>query len=665
MLRLDRQTFRWDLFLSALLMAAISSVKAFGGVPENVKAILTGNCLDCHDSSSKEAGVDLSRLLSGADTDATVRAELWRRVERVVGNRQMPPEEVAALREGEIEVIQTAYREMYVLRDGQPHIGATPLRRLTRYELGNTLQDLLLIDGVLPDDSNGASTKSIFSSIPSDLPGPSGFDNDASRMQLLRPPIREISESVHRAVAILSEKEALFNSVIGLTQDVEKMSESEITQVLARFVSRACRCDQSQGGELGAAYYRQYAKLLETALPPRDCLIRVIEMILVSPEFLYRLELNEGRNEPYAVNARELATRLSYFLWSTLPDDELVELANNGDLLSEDKLRQQIARMLNSPKRVSLSENFAGQWLGFKDLLFNGEYLVDEQWNRESFEEMIYFFDEMIRSDRSVLDLVDSDWLFVRESQVKATEGDYLRLTSESLTGIHADVLATWREKSRGGFGGKLDDPPVLVRPINNRQGGVITSPAVMRLTSSRSRTSPIRRGVWVLNTMIGRDLEAPSDVPPLDESRERLALIENPSVAELIQQHVSKPECVSCHRLIDPLGLGLENFSIVGQWRTEYEDRARVVSQGEMPNGAAFKNPKEMKRLLLDLYGDEIAMNFVSKLMAYAIGRKVEPHDRHSLDQIMRKVRDNGYRLNTVIEQIILSPQFRCRQDH
>ena len=185
-----------------------------------------------------------------------------------------------------------------------------------------------------------------------------------------------------------------------------------------------------------------------------------------------------------------------------------------------------------------------------------------------------------------------------------------------------------------------------------------------MRLTASKSRTSPIRRGVWILNTVIGKSLEPPPNIPSLEEAREALTLKENPSVAEVIQQHVSRSECVSCHKAIDPLGLGLEKFGPTGMWRTHYPDKAAVVSTGTMPNGKTFNTPREMKSLLLDLYGDEIADNFVRQLFAYALGRKVEPFDRVSLDSIVSKAKADGYKVNTAIEQIVLSQQFRFRQD-
>ena len=142
------------------------------------------------------------------------------------------------------------------------------------------------------------------------------------------------------------------------------------------------------------------------------------------------------------------------------------------------------------------------------------------------------------------------------------------------------------------------------------------------------------------------------------------LKIKRNPSVAELLKQHVSRSECVSCHKAIDPLGLGLENYAPNGRWRTKYPDKARVVSGGVMPNGKTFSTPREMKGLLLELYKDEIAENFVKKMFAYALGRNLEPFDRMALEPILRTVENDGYHIDTVIEQIVLSKQFRCRQD-
>ena len=300
--------------------------------------------------------------------------------------------------------------------------------------------------------------------------------------------------------------------------------------------------------------------------------------------------------------------------------------------------------------------------LGFGDLLSNSEYFLNERWNRETYDEVLFFFDEMIKSNRPIPEMVQSDWLYVRSSALKSQGNGYQKINPKSVTSLYSDIFTKRKSKSKNKK--TRYDPPVMVKRKSDREGGLMTSAAIMRLTASKTRTSPIRRGVWVLKTMIGKAMEPPADVPSLDQARAALKIKQNPSVAEVIKQHTSKAVCVACHKEIDPLGLGLENFAPNGVWRTKYPDKAPIVSAGVMPNGKTFKTPLEMKVLLLELYKDDIAANFVARMYAYALGRKLEPFDRVSLDQIVTKVKASGYKTNTVIQQIVLSKQFRYRQD-
>ena len=628
--------------------------------------VIESRCLSCHDHDTREAGIDLSPLLRKGNSSSGEYTGLWIKVEKMVGSGKMPPADEGVLKVPEKEAIKQWFHESFVLRKGKSHIGPTPLRRLTRYELENTLEDVLSIKLRPPyrDTISGRIEKSkITSLVTSDIPGESGFDNDAYRMELLKPPLKEISEAVHYALGIFSTSPTATQAVLDREELPNNAIKSEVRQMISAFLLRTCRCGRMRMQELEDAYCGLYQKHVQVSQNCRKSLLHVFEMILVSPEFLYRLEESRNQDTPYPVTGVELATRLSYFLWSTAPDDELRQHGQDGSLLKEHVLQSQVARMLNSPRRLSLSENFAGQWLGFDDLLSNSEYFMDERWNRETYDEVLFFFDELIRSDRSILDMVQSDWIYRRASALNSQRQSYVRIDPESVKNAYADVLSGRHSKSENK---RLRyDPPVLVKARDDQEGGVITSPAIMRLTASKSRTSPIRRGVWILNTVIGRTLEPPPDVPSLEEARETLKLKENPSVAEVIQQHVSRSECVSCHKAIDPLGLGLENFAPTGAWRMHYPDNTPIVAAGIMPNGKTFNTPREMKLLLLDIYKEDVASNFVKQMLAYALGRKTEPFDRLSLESILSKVKEDGYRVNTVIEQIVLSQQFRCRQDH
>ena len=645
---------------------------------ERVAAVVESNCLDCHDSATREAGIDLTQALIPAQVNhegISERAKLWDKINRVVARGQMPPEDAGVLEGDDRELLLHWYRDRFVLREGKTHIGPSPLRRITRYELGNILSDLLLtepegeVEGI---HGNVLAKRVNVSKVPSDLPGVSGFSNDATRLQTLRPPLREISAVVHDTLQDLNHDEKRFNAVFGgmllpISETNDAANQQDLYEVdlldhLQSFILRACRCGPERANELARFYRDEYRMLGDLTPSPRQRFLRVIEMILISPDFLYRFEQSSGQKEPYPVRPLELATRLSFFLWSTIPDKELMEEAQSGQLLEEQELIRQIQRMLHSPRRLALTEAFAAQWLGFQEILDNDEYLVDEKWNRSAYDEAFFFFDEMIRANRSILDLVDSEWLYISDSKLRANADQYTRIEDGAIEYQYSEVIANKAWEKAVGIRGYR--PPVLVRTSDERVGGLLTSPAVMRLTASKNRTSPIRRGVWVLDTLIGRQMEPPADVPPLDEALEQFTAIENPTVLQILSQHVSRSECVSCHKSIDPLGIGLENYSPLGEWRTMYLDKKRVESAGVMPNGINFESPKQMKRLMLELYGDEIATNFVRRLLAYAIGRPLEAFDQITVDKIMRQVRADSYRINTAIEQVVISEPFLCRQD-
>ncbi len=630
-----------------------------------VVEVIEDRCMTCHDAETRKGGIDLTPLLHRTNASYGNYTKLWIRLENMVARGEMPPENKKPLKPSQKQAVQDWFHQSFVLREGKSHIGPTPLRRLTRYEFENTLEEVLSIRLKAPyrDAITGRIEASkIDSLVPSDIPGESGFDNDAHRLGRLKPPLKELANAVHHALAEFRKNPESMKAVLGRAGIQGSAGEIEMRQVISNFILRAYRGKGERLPEYVTIYNRLYQQHLRGSKDVTESLFHVLEMILVSPEFLYRIESSQGRRTAYPVTGVELATRLSYFLWSRPPDEELLKLGRDGRLHEEGVLKSQIARMLNSPKRVSLSENFAGQWLGFNELLSNREYLRDERWNRESYDEILFFFDEMIRSNRSILELVQSNWLYKRASAYGSKGKGYRKVEGNSMKRLYADIFAD--RESKSGNRKLRYSPPVMVERKDDREGGIITSAAIMRLTASKTRTSPIRRGVWILNTMIGKTMEAPEDVPSLDEAREALNIRRNPSVSELIKQHVSRAVCHSCHREIDPLGLGLENFAQFGEWRTRYPDKLPVIASGVMPNGKPFRSPREMKELLLELYSDDIAANFAKKLFAYALGRKLEPYDRVALEEVVSRAKQDGYKTNTFIEQIVLTTQFRCRQD-
>jgi hypothetical protein len=205
----------------------------------------------------------------------------------------------------------------------------------------------------------------------------------------------------------------------------------------------------------------------------------------------------------------------------------------------------------------------------------------------------------------------------------------------------------------------------IALEEINNdaRGGGIITSVGIMRLTSAPMKTNPIRRGVWMLDKIIGKELEAPENVPALSKSEKKdgKKLVD---LADILKAHTSKAICMACHKHIDPIGLGLETFDPSGKMRNKYPNKRPVKADGVFPNGGKFKTPKEMKKILLSEYQEEIVQNISERMLAYSIGRKIHPYDRLVVDRILAALEKDGHKMNTLIIEIIKSKPFQYRQD-
>lgn len=361
--------------------------------------------------------------------------------------------------------------------------------------------------------------------------------------------------------------------------------------------------------------------------------------VLVSPHFLYRPELATAKNngEAYALDQYHLASRLSYFLWQSMPDDELFELARDGRLRDTDLLRQQIKRMLNDPKSRSSWESFLGQWLGFaplgKSVVPDSQVFPDfsSELTQAMKNETVLFFESLLKENRSLLELLDSNetWLNARLAR------------HYGLPGVDGDDMVRV----------KLDD---------QRRGGLLGMASVQTATSTPMRTSPVVRGAWVLQTLLGETLpEPPADAGALPGDagqKEGLTLRE-----ELIE-HRRNESCSGCHRKIDPIGFGLENFDAIGRFRTE-ENGKPIDSRGELPDGVTFHGPVELKQYLLTRRKDDFVRNVTSKMLAYALGRPLRFYDEPVIDKITRALESNGYKARTLIEEVVLSYPFEYQK--
>jgi len=621
-----------------------------------VASLLESRCVDCHYTGDANGDLDLEKLLAIADPHA--HAEHWIKVEKMVAAGKMPPEDGTPLTGAERELVVNWFRQTFVLRDGKEQIGVTPLRRLTRYELENTLEDLLHVDLKRPYEysieTSAFEPSTIERLYPADTPGESGFDNDADRMRQVEVPLVKYIECLDYALRVFDETSSAREVVLGFSDKSRQVDQAIAQEILTRFARRASRgYHNDEDQQLILAAYEKQVSHGDSYLALREGM----RQALLSPTFLYRMENSRNSAEAYPVSADELAVRLSYFLWSSMPDEELFASAADGSLLQEEVLREQITRMLNSPRRIALSENFAGQWLGFAALRTDPMYFRNEAWNRGVYDELLFSFDELIKSDRSLLELVDADWVYLRsESQRQARQ-------KMEFDAKYADIFGHRREKEKVRVE-RFYHPPELRRVQDDRLGGMLTSSGIMRLTSAPESTKPITRGVWLLETIIGEEMEVPANVPPLSESELKADSKKADGIVEALKLHTAKAACRSCHQHIDPLGLGLENFSPLGEWRTKYPDKSPVVAEGTLPNGKTFTTPKQLKQELVTYYRDQIVDNTIRQMLSYALGRELQPYDRPTIEHIHQALAANDYRMTVLIEQIVLSQPFRNRQD-
>jgi hypothetical protein len=364
-----------------------------------------------------------------------------------------------------------------------------------------------------------------------------------------------------------------------------------------------------------------------------------LEAMLVSPDFLFRIERapkNAAPGTVYKLGAHELASRLSFFLWSSIPDEQLLDLADSGKLNNPAVFQAQFHRMLADPKADALAANFGGQWLYLRSLenvkpdpdIFSK---FDDSLRRSFRVETELFFGKLVRDDRSVLDLLDADYSLLND---RLAEHYGVR----NVYGSHFRKV-TFADQNRGGLLG---------------QGSILT------VTSYPNRTSVVQRGKWVLENLLGAPPPPPPpDVPDLPaKSKDGRRL----SMREAMEQHRVNPVCSSCHSRMDPIGFALENFDGVGAWRTD-DAGAPIDTKGKLPDGAQVDGVAGLKKLLRDRYKDEFVETVAEKLLTYALGRSLEATDKPTVRAITRKAATQDYRFSAFLAAIVESTPFQMRR--
>ncbi len=362
-----------------------------------------------------------------------------------------------------------------------------------------------------------------------------------------------------------------------------------------------------------------------------------IQAMLVSPHFLFRVERDPNPTDPeatHSVSDVELASRLSYFIWNSMPDEELLSLAEAGQLSDSETLRRQVDRMLADEKSASLAESFAGQWLEIRALEnVNPDPDKFPEWKPELRDAMktetTLFFEAILKENRSMAEFLDADFTF--------------------LNGLLAKHY---------GIDG-VDGPDFRrVDLVGGERGGILSHASVLTVTSYPTRTSPVIRGKYVLQNILGTPPPPPPpNVPALDEE----AVGQGASLREQMEAHRSNPACATCHARMDALGFGLENYDAIGRWRTQDGDFP-VDASGVLPSGESFETPKEL-RAILQQQLPVFARNLTEKMLTYALGRGLEPFDRATVNQLMTRLEADDYRFQTLIHEVVQSLPFLERR--
>jgi hypothetical protein len=420
--------------------------------------------------------------------------------------------------------------------------------------------------------------------------------------------------------------------VAGSVGDEEKCAKTILTTLMGRAYRRPIA---SADLERPMAFYREgraggdFEAGIGSAL----------SAVLVNPAFLFRVESAPEKTPPggvYRVSDLELASRLSFFLWSSIPDDELLDAAIRGTLGRPGELERQTRRMLADRRSSNLATNFAGQWLRLRNLeavVPDARQFPDFDDNlRQAFrQETERFIDSVVREDRSVLDLIRTDYTFLNERLAR-----------------HYGISGVYGSRFRR----------VRLTPGSQR-GGLLRHGSVLSVTSYATRTSPVIRGVWVLSNIFGAPPPPPlPNVPSLDESVVAASL----PMRERLAAHRTNAVCANCHRTIDPVGFSLESFNAVGQWRDHEGDDQPIDATGALPGTGEYRGVAGLEQALLSR-PELFAATLTEKLLTFALGRGVEYYDAPAVRTIVRQAERDGYRFSSLILGIVKSVPFQNRR--
>ena len=629
-------------------------------VEGDLKSLLARHCVECHGRDGKVKGkVNLLSLDLAGDLETT------KELIAVIDAGEMPPEERDPLVPEIRERLVGELRKLLHVRTANQR-PATPVRRLNRFQYANAIKDLFALKvevfslpermlreygyfdpatGKMPDKLRAGSRplgKSQLiekrlagvSPFPQDLRAEHGFDNRGDHLSLS--PL--LMESFFKLGQSILHSEDFGPRTCGIWQTFFAVPpgdvEAAVSVRLRSFLTQAFRAPVDEG-TLARYTARVHAELHGGAAFD-DAMKTAASAAICSPRFLY---LYDGR----AKGDLDLASRLSFFLWGSGPDDRLLQLANRGQLGSDEVLAGEVDRMLADRRLKRFCDSFPGQWLQLERIitsvpdeeLFPEFYFRPYRASMHMMLEPLLVFETILVENRSILELVDSDFSY------------------------RSELLKDWYAgKRKPGRAPPTSIPFERVSLTDRRQGGVITTAAVMTMTSNATRTQPITRGAWMTAVVFNNPpAPPPADVPPLPEKPG--ADEAHLTLRERLEVHRERPDCAGCHARIDPLGFAFENYGPTGRWRERYENDRPVDASGVLFRRHSFTNIIEFKDAILK-EKERFARAFAGHLLAFALGRELAPADEPALDGIVERVAHQGYRLRELIKEVVLSESFR-----
>ncbi len=669
-----------------ILIAALSvGTDARANEWELLRAGFESHCVQCHGGEETNGDVNLADTLANAEVSSP-DLELVERIMEALAKKEMPPEDeqqpTSEKRTRWIAILKQ------ILDDGlasQQKLERVPIRRMNRFEYNNAVKDLFELardpfalpertvndisgyfqpaSRVMPEQlvaGNRAMGKSQFIGLGNTLPGVAafpkdnraehGFNNRGDHLSLspvLMESFFELSRSIMRSREFpmhCGVWESLFLPPQGMSIDELRI---EGTRRLARFLYRVFRGNIDQATI--ARYQEHFVRKLDSESSFTDSMQAAISAAMVSPRFLYIYSGRERENAKPTLDDFELASRLSFFLWSSIPDHDLLDLASQGKLSDPTVLAEQANRLMDDSRLKNFCDSFALQWLQldqmvtavpdvnrFRDYYFGGINAMIYMVGMHMMIEPLLVFETVLVENRSITELIDSDFTY------------------------RSGLLGSWYDESESPKRMEVVGINFHRMSLEDRRwGGVITNAAVLTMTSSPLRTKPITRGAWLVTTIFNDPPEPPpANVPEIEDDDEKLKA-EGLTLREKLKQHIINPECAACHQRIDPLGFALENYDAVGRWRDTYRTGLPVDSSGKLFDEHEFRGAVGFKDAIL-AEKPRFARAFAGHLLSYALGRKLEIGDRPSLDRIVENSAKDDYRFRTMIREVVLSPSFR-----